>query len=116
MRYIAWELCLLSGSGSGPVSWPVVVVEPALSPESKDGTSRNVSTPPAGALSWDVPKGELFDQEDRLEITGRADESRAQVRAHRLAEIRKRQHATQVELAARMGVCQARSATSSGAG
>ncbi|MEY9969435.1 DNA-binding transcriptional regulator YiaG [Streptacidiphilus sp. MAP12-16] len=71
--------------------------------------SRNdVNTAPAGAVSWDVLRGGLFDQEDRLEIARRADELRAQVRAHRLAEIRKRRRATQVELAACMGVSQAR--------
>ncbi|MQY13486.1 hypothetical protein SRB5_36340 [Streptomyces sp. RB5] len=62
----------------------------------------------SGAARWEDLKDELFDAEDQADIAVRADALRAEVRAHRLAEVRKRQHATQVELAARMGVSQSR--------
>lgn len=62
---------------------------------------------PRGA-SWDDLRDELFDAEDQAEIERRAEHLRAEVRAYRLAEVRKRQHTTQVELAQRMGVSQAR--------
>ncbi|WP_408022717.1 hypothetical protein [Streptacidiphilus fuscans] len=55
-------------------------------------------------MSWSALKDELFDVEDQADIAVRADALRAEVRAHRLAEIRQRRHATQTELAARMGV------------
>lgn len=64
-------------------------------------------TPPQGA-SWDDLCSELFDAEDQAEIERRAEHLRAEVRAYRLAEVRKRQHTTQVELAQRLGVSQAR--------
>jgi predicted XRE-type DNA-binding protein len=62
----------------------------------------------ANAVTWDELEKELFDDEDRADIARRAEVLRAQVRAYRLAEVRKRQHTTQVELAKRMGVSQAR--------
>jgi predicted transcriptional regulator len=67
----------------------------------------NTPSGPA-AVSWSELKDELFDAEDQADIAARADVLRAEVRAHRLAEVRKRQHATQTELAARMGVSQSR--------
>ncbi|MBO0514571.1 helix-turn-helix domain-containing protein [Streptomyces beijiangensis] len=63
---------------------------------------------PAGAVTWDELKGELFDDEDREVMARLTEVMLAQVRAYRLAEIRKRQHTTQVELAQRMGISQAR--------
>lgn len=44
---------------------------------------------PHGA-SWDDLRDELFDGEDRAEIERRAERLRAEVRAYRPAEIRKR--------------------------
>jgi DNA-binding XRE family transcriptional regulator len=76
--------------------------------ERSDGMSHNEKSPGSGATSWESLKSELFDEDDRIEVARRADELRAQVRAHRLAEVRKRQKATQVELAERMGISQAR--------
>jgi predicted XRE-type DNA-binding protein len=60
-----------------------------------------------GVLREDL-KAELFDEEDQADMAVRTEQMLAQVRAFRLAEVRKRQHTTQVELAKRMGVSQAR--------
>lgn len=60
------------------------------------------------AVSWDELKDELFDEADKVEIDRLAKALHAQVRAYRLTEIRKRREATQVEVAHRMGVSQAR--------
>jgi predicted XRE-type DNA-binding protein len=49
-----------------------------------------------------------FSPEEQDAIRSGADQMIAEVRAQRLAEVRKRQHATQVEVAAAMGVSQAR--------
>jgi predicted transcriptional regulator len=67
----------------------------------------NTPSGPA-AVSWSELKDELFDAGDQADIAARADVLRAEVRAHRLAEVRKRQQATQTERAARMGVSQSR--------
>lgn len=61
------------------------------------------------ARYWDDLVEEFnFTVEEKREIRDGADRMIAEVRAQRLAEIRKRQHATQVEVAAAMGVSQAR--------
>ncbi|MGH3426058.1 MAG: helix-turn-helix domain-containing protein [Candidatus Dormibacteraceae bacterium] len=62
----------------------------------------------AKAADWDDVANELFDDKDRKAIAAKAGELRAQVRAHRLAEVRKRQNTTQVVVARSMGVSQAR--------
>lgn len=49
-----------------------------------------------------------FSAEEQEAVRSGADRMIAEVRAQRLAEVRKRQHATQVEVAAAMGVSQAR--------
>lgn len=64
--------------------------------------------PRGSVVTWDALKNELFDEDDRVAIAAHADELRAQVRAHRLAEVRKRHRTTQVELAQKMGISQAR--------
>lgn len=59
--------------------------------------------------SWDDMKGELgFTEAERAEIDDGARRMVAESRAHRLAEVRRRQHTTQVEVAKAMGVTQAR--------
>jgi predicted XRE-type DNA-binding protein len=61
------------------------------------------------AASWDDVKEELgFTEAERAEIDTGARQLIAESRAYRLAEIRRRQHATQVEIAKAMGVTQAR--------
>jgi predicted XRE-type DNA-binding protein len=62
-----------------------------------------------GAVYWEdlVEEFDLSDQE-KAEVRSGAERMLAEVRAHRLAEVRKRQHATQVEVAEAMGVSQAR--------
>lgn len=61
------------------------------------------------AVSWEDLKQELdLTTEEQEEIRAGADRLIAEVRAFRLAEIRKRQHTTQVEVAKAMGVSQAR--------
>jgi predicted XRE-type DNA-binding protein len=61
------------------------------------------------AAYWDdLVEGFAFTEQEQAEIRTGADQLIAEVRAHRLAEVRKRQHATQVEVAAAMGVSQAR--------
>jgi predicted XRE-type DNA-binding protein len=61
------------------------------------------------ARSWEALKSELgFTEAEREEIDAGAQRLIAQARAFRLAEVRRRQHATQVEVAAAMGVTQAR--------
>ncbi|MGI8646991.1 MAG: transcriptional regulator [Acidimicrobiales bacterium] len=60
------------------------------------------------AVSWGELKEELFDVDDQRAIAAHAQVLRAQVRAYRLAEVRKRQHTTQVAVAHTMGVSQAR--------
>ena len=49
-----------------------------------------------------------FTPEEQEAVRSGADRMIAEVRARRLADVRKRQHATQVEVAAAMGVSQAR--------
>jgi predicted XRE-type DNA-binding protein len=49
-----------------------------------------------------------FSPEEQDAIRSGADKMIAEVRAQRLADLRKRQHATQVEVAVAMGVSQAR--------
>jgi len=61
------------------------------------------------AISWDDMKEELgFTEAERKEIEAGAQVLIAQSRAYRLAELRRRQHATQVDIAKAMGVTQAR--------
>lgn len=61
------------------------------------------------ATSWDDMLDTFgFTEAEVQEIDRRADDLHAQVRAHRLADVRKRQHLTQAALAALMGVSQAR--------
>jgi transcriptional regulator with XRE-family HTH domain len=71
-----------------------------------------MSQPPLnnpGARYWDDLVEEFdFSPDEKREIREGADHMIAEVRARRLAEVRKRQNATQVEVAAAMGVSQAR--------
>jgi predicted XRE-type DNA-binding protein len=62
-----------------------------------------------GARTWDDLVEEFaFSPEEKREVRAGADRMIAEVRAERLAEVRRRQNATQVEVAAAMGVSQAR--------
>ncbi|MFI8450413.1 helix-turn-helix domain-containing protein [Streptomyces erythrochromogenes] len=64
---------------------------------------------PARAARWDDVVEEFgFSPAERAEIDRGAAEMIAVVRAHRLADVRKRQHTTQVQVAEAMGVTQAR--------
>ncbi|GAA2139012.1 hypothetical protein GCM10009760_20730 [Kitasatospora kazusensis] len=63
---------------------------------------------PKAAYWDDLVEDFDFTPQEQAEIQAGAAEMIAAVRAHRLAEVRKRQHATQVEVAAAMGVSQAR--------
>ncbi|MER6313666.1 XRE family transcriptional regulator [Streptomyces sp. NPDC001581] len=64
---------------------------------------------PVRAVRWDDVVEEFgFSPSERAEIDRGAAEMIAVVRAHRLAEVRKRQHTTQVQVAEAMGVTQAR--------
>ncbi|MFI7007376.1 XRE family transcriptional regulator [Streptomyces sp. NPDC050145] len=64
---------------------------------------------PGQSARWDDLVEEFdFSPEERADIDHRADQMIATARAHRLAEIRKRQHVTQVDVAKAMGVTQAR--------
>ena len=71
-----------------------------------------MSQPPLnnpGSRSWDDLVDEFdFSPEEKRQIRAGADHMIAEVRARRLAGVRKRQNATQVEVAAAMGVSQAR--------
>jgi len=71
-----------------------------------------MSQPPLNdpdSRSWDDLIGEFdFSAAERRQIREGADHMIAEVRARRLAEIRKRQNATQVEVAGAMGVSRAR--------
>jgi predicted XRE-type DNA-binding protein len=61
------------------------------------------------ARSWDDLKHDLgFTDAERAEIDTGAERLIAEARAYRLAEVRRRQHTTQVEVARVMGVTQAR--------
>jgi DNA-binding XRE family transcriptional regulator len=61
------------------------------------------------ARSWEDLKDELaFTEAERAEVDAGARRFVAEARAHRLAEVRRRQHTTQVEVAKAMGVTQAR--------
>jgi DNA-binding XRE family transcriptional regulator len=61
------------------------------------------------AISWEQMKEELgFTDAEKDEINAGAQELIAQARAYRLAEVRRRQHATQTDIAKVMGVTQAR--------
>ncbi|MGH3545963.1 MAG: XRE family transcriptional regulator [Mycobacteriales bacterium] len=62
----------------------------------------------AKVADWDDVADELFDDVDRQAIAVKANALRAKIRAYRLAEVRKRQHATQMVVAKSMGVSQAR--------
>ncbi|MFE2171152.1 helix-turn-helix domain-containing protein [Streptomyces sp. NPDC059447] len=64
---------------------------------------------PTRAAHWDDLVEEFeFSPAEKAEIDQGAAEMIAVVRAHRLAEVRKRQHTTQVQVAQAMGVTQAR--------
>lgn len=71
-----------------------------------------MSNPPLNnpnARYWDDLVEEFdFTPRETQEIRDGADRMIAEVRARRLAEVRKRQNATQVEVAAAMGISQAR--------
>ena len=71
-----------------------------------------MSQPPLNnprARYWgDLVKEFDFSPDEQREIREGANHMIAEVRARRLAEVRKRQNATQVEVAAAMGVSQAR--------
>ena len=61
------------------------------------------------ATSWTDLKDELeFTESEHEEIRIGAQRLIAEARAYRLAEVRRRQHTTQVEIAKAMGVTQAR--------
>lgn len=61
------------------------------------------------AISWEDLRAEFaFSEEEEEDIARRGQHLLAQVRAHRLAELRKRKHVTQVEVAEDMGISQAR--------
>ena len=61
------------------------------------------------AVSWDDMKAELeFTPAEQAEVEERSRELVAQARAYRLAEVRRRQRATQTDIARAMGVSQAR--------
>jgi DNA-binding XRE family transcriptional regulator len=61
------------------------------------------------ARSWEDLKQELdFTETERKEIDTGAQRLVAEARAYRLAELRRRQHTTQVDVAKAMGVTQAR--------
>ncbi|MEV6957066.1 XRE family transcriptional regulator [Streptomyces sp. NPDC051183] len=65
--------------------------------------------PAAKSARWDDLVEEFgFSDAERAEIDQGAAEMIAVVRAHRLAEVRKRQQTTQVQVAEAMGVTQAR--------
>jgi predicted XRE-type DNA-binding protein len=62
-----------------------------------------------GSRSWDDLVEEFdFSPQEKRQIREGADHLIAEVRARRLADVRKRQNATQVEVAAAMGVSQGR--------
>jgi DNA-binding XRE family transcriptional regulator len=62
-----------------------------------------------GAISWDDMKAELdFTDTEQDEVKTGAQTLIAQARAYRLAEVRRRQKATQTDIAKAMGVTQAR--------
>ena len=61
------------------------------------------------AVSWDEMKAELeFTPAEHAEIAAKSRELIGQARAYRLAEVRRRQKATQTDIARAMGVSQAR--------
>jgi predicted XRE-type DNA-binding protein len=61
------------------------------------------------AISWEDLRAEFaFSEEEEQDIARRGKQLMAQIRAYRLAELRKRKHVTQVEVAQDMGVTQAR--------
>lgn len=61
------------------------------------------------AVSWNALADEFgFTPEEKDEIAQGAQAMIAASRAHRLAEVRKRQHTTQVQVAEAMGISQAR--------
>src|SRR5688572_13353272 len=61
------------------------------------------------AISWEDMKDELgFTEAERDDIKSGAQALIAHARAYRLAEVRRRQHATQTDIARAMGVTQAR--------
>jgi predicted XRE-type DNA-binding protein len=70
--------------------------------------SRDPLNNPNAAYWEDLVEDFAFTSDEQEQIRAGADQMIAQVRAHRLAEVRKRQHATQVEVAAAMGISQAR--------
>ncbi|WP_030625087.1 XRE family transcriptional regulator [Streptomyces sclerotialus] len=70
--------------------------------------SRPSRTNPNAARWSDLVKEFDFSPAEQAEVEHGAEQMIATVRAYRLAEIRKRQHASQVDVASAMGVTQAR--------
>ncbi|MFE5721633.1 XRE family transcriptional regulator [Streptomyces erythrochromogenes] len=70
--------------------------------------TRTPDRPARAARREDVVEEFGFSPAERAEIDRGAAEMIAVVRAHRLADVRKRQHTTQVQVAQAMGVTQAR--------
>ncbi|MDI3389847.1 XRE family transcriptional regulator [Streptomyces sp. B-S-A8] len=63
----------------------------------------------AEAADWSDLRGELdFTPDEQASVEERAADMLAEVRAHRLAEVRKRQHMTQAAVAEVLGVTQGR--------
>ncbi|MFE5595088.1 XRE family transcriptional regulator [Streptomyces sp. NPDC056549] len=68
-----------------------------------------MTTDRSGATSWDDLKGDLaFTPEEEAKIEAGTQQMLAEVRAYRLAEVRKRQHITQNQVAKILGVTQGR--------
>ncbi|MER5934893.1 XRE family transcriptional regulator [Streptomyces sp. NPDC002054] len=64
---------------------------------------------PTGSARWsDLVEEFDFSPAEKAEIDRGAEQMIAVVRAHRLADLRRRQHTTQVQVAEAMGVTQAR--------
>ncbi|MDI3419530.1 helix-turn-helix domain-containing protein [Streptomyces luteolus] len=63
----------------------------------------------AESADWSELRGELgFTPDEQVSVEKQAADMLAEVRAHRLAEVRKRQHMTQAALAEVLGVTQGR--------
>ncbi|MFJ8668420.1 XRE family transcriptional regulator [Streptomyces sp. NPDC093600] len=68
-----------------------------------------MTTNKSGATSWDDLKEDLaFTPEEKARIEAGSQQMLAEVRAYRLAEVRKRQHITQNQVAEILGVTQGR--------
>lgn len=60
------------------------------------------------STNWRDLRSELLDPEDEREVEARRGQMLAEVRAHRLAEARKRRQMTQKSMASVMGISQSR--------